>query len=133
MKIIQKVQYHLFLLVVNFQNVPENIYLKVVMDKEKLPEEYLLFQVCIYSYTDIYISDVSYLCIVFYVSYLCIYVLSIPLCMYISIYLSLCIGMGWFPLKVYRPCPALIDAGYGYVREGQTFGEIVAGKSSKKE
>ena len=59
--------------------------------------------------------------------------LSIPLSMYVSIYLSLCIGMGWFPLKVYRPCPALIDAGYGYVREGQTFGEIVAGKSSKKE
>merc|ERR1712146_462757 len=42
-------------------------------------------------------------------------------------------GMGWFPLKVYRPCPALIDAGYGYIREGQTFGEIVAGKASKKE
>ena len=42
-------------------------------------------------------------------------------------------GMGWFPLKVYRPCPALIDAGYGYIREGQTFGEIVAGKANKKE
>lgn len=25
-------------------------------------------------------------------------------------------GFGWFPLKVYRPCPALTKAGMSYVR-----------------
>lgn len=25
-------------------------------------------------------------------------------------------GLGWFPLKVYRPCPALTKAGMSYVR-----------------
>ncbi|GAB5031991.1 conserved cys-containing protein [Nannochloropsis oceanica] len=36
--------------------------------------------------------------------------------------------LGWWPIKAYRPCPALTEAGYGYKRKGQDFSEFIAGE-----
>jgi hypothetical protein len=30
----------------------------------------------------------------------------------------------WWPIKVYRPCPAYLAAGYVYRREGQTLDQV---------
>lgn len=31
----------------------------------------------------------------------------------------------WWPIKVYRPCPAYLSAGYVYRREGQTLDQVI--------
>ncbi|CAM9857452.1 unnamed protein product, partial [Phaeothamnion confervicola] len=39
-------------------------------------------------------------------------------------------GLGsfdWWPIKAYRPCPAMLSAGYNYQRQGQTIDEVVFG------
>eukprot|EP00640_Fibrocapsa_japonica_P006871 CAMPEP_0113941512 /NCGR_PEP_ID=MMETSP1339-20121228/7410_1 /TAXON_ID=94617 /ORGANISM="Fibrocapsa japonica" /LENGTH=167 /DNA_ID=CAMNT_0000945681 /DNA_START=56 /DNA_END=559 /DNA_ORIENTATION=- /assembly_acc=CAM_ASM_000762 len=33
-------------------------------------------------------------------------------------------GFGWWPIKVYRPCPAYLTAGYKYKRQGQSLSEV---------
>jgi hypothetical protein len=38
-----------------------------------------------------------------------------------------------FADQVYRPCPASLDAGYGYKRKGATFGEFIEGKRATSE
>lgn len=46
-------------------------------------------------------------------------------------------GFGWWPIKAYRPCPKLEQAGLEYVRKGQAtndvlFGGVSLGKSGAK-
>ena len=45
-------------------------------------------------------------------------------------------GMGavlpWFPIKVYRPCPSYLAAGYQYKREGQTVDQVLFSEPSDK-
>ncbi|CEM04168.1 unnamed protein product [Vitrella brassicaformis CCMP3155] len=36
----------------------------------------------------------------------------------------------WWPIKVYRPCPSFLAAGYQYRRAGQSWDEIVYGADS---
>ncbi|KAL6764386.1 hypothetical protein V8C86DRAFT_1783186 [Haematococcus lacustris] len=36
-------------------------------------------------------------------------------------------GMGWWPIKAYRPCPALNKAGMEYTRKGQPTNEMLFG------
>lgn len=36
-------------------------------------------------------------------------------------------GFGWWPIKAYRPCPALSQAGIEYIRKGQTTNETLFG------
>ena len=38
----------------------------------------------------------------------------------------------WWPIKVYRPCPAYQDAGYVYRREGQTMDQVLFSEPSTK-
>lgn len=44
----------------------------------------------------------------------------------IGVYLS------WWPIKVYRPCPAFVAAGYNYKREGQTLEQVLFSEPSAK-
>ena len=44
----------------------------------------------------------------------------------IGVYLS------WWPIKVFRPCPAYMAAGYNYRREGQTLDQVLFGEPSAK-
>ena len=44
----------------------------------------------------------------------------------IGVYLS------WWPIKVFRPCPAYVAAGYNYRREGQTLDQVLFGEPSAK-
>jgi hypothetical protein len=44
----------------------------------------------------------------------------------IGVYLS------WWPIKVFRPCPAFSEAGYTYRREGQTLEQVLFGEPSEK-
>jgi len=37
-------------------------------------------------------------------------------------------GFGWWPIKVWRPCPAFLTAGYRYQRQGQSLNEVVFGE-----
>ena len=37
-------------------------------------------------------------------------------------------GFGWWPIKAYRPCPALESAGGQYTRKGQITDEMLFGK-----
>ena len=37
------------------------------------------------------------------------------------------VGFGWWPIKAYRPCPALAASGRQYVRKGQVTDEIFLG------
>jgi len=39
---------------------------------------------------------------------------------------------GWWPIKVYRPCPSFQDAGYIYRREGQTLDQVLFSEPSTK-
>jgi hypothetical protein len=41
-------------------------------------------------------------------------------------------GLGWFGAKVYRPCPAFLEAGYVYRREGQTLDQVLFSEPSSK-
>jgi hypothetical protein len=38
----------------------------------------------------------------------------------------------WWPIKVYRPCPAYLQAGYQYRREGQTLDQVLFSEPSTK-
>lgn len=38
----------------------------------------------------------------------------------------------WWPIKVYRPCPAYLQAGYVYRREGQTLEQVLFSEPSFK-
>ena len=40
--------------------------------------------------------------------------------------------MSWWPIKVYRPCPEYIKAGYVYKREGQTMDQVLFSEPSTK-
>ena len=39
---------------------------------------------------------------------------------------------GWWPIKVYRPCPSYVKAGYIYKREGQTMDQVLFSEPSSK-
>lgn len=36
-------------------------------------------------------------------------------------------GFGWWPIKAYKPCPALNEAGLEYTRKGQGTNEVLFG------
>ena len=38
----------------------------------------------------------------------------------------------WWPIKVYRPCPSYLQAGYSYQREGQTMDQVLFSEPSTK-
>jgi hypothetical protein len=38
----------------------------------------------------------------------------------------------WWPIKVFRPCPAYLEAGYVYRREGQTMDQVLFSEPSTK-
>jgi len=38
----------------------------------------------------------------------------------------------WFPIKVFRPCPSYLAAGYEYKREGQTVDQVLFSEPSEK-
>mmetsp|Transcript_8651 Transcript_8651/g.14398 ORF Transcript_8651/g.14398 Transcript_8651/m.14398 type:complete len:186 (-) Transcript_8651:175-732(-) len=38
----------------------------------------------------------------------------------------------WWPIKVFRPCPAYLQAGYQYRREGQTLDQVLFSEPSTK-
>lgn len=38
----------------------------------------------------------------------------------------------WFPVKVYRPCPSFLAAGYQYRREGQTMDQVLFSEPSDR-
>ncbi|CAM9606811.1 unnamed protein product [Heterosigma akashiwo] len=40
-------------------------------------------------------------------------------------------GFGWWPIKVWRPCPAHLAAGYRYTRQGQSLNEVVFGEKGE--
>jgi hypothetical protein len=40
--------------------------------------------------------------------------------------------LSWWPIKVFRPCPAFSEAGYSYKREGQTLEQVLFGEPSEK-
>ncbi|KAG0553747.1 hypothetical protein KC19_12G036000 [Ceratodon purpureus] len=42
-------------------------------------------------------------------------------------------GFGWFPIKAYRPCPAFVDAGGRYKRQGQSLEEVAFGRMGKQD
>ncbi len=42
-------------------------------------------------------------------------------------------GFGWFPIKAYRPCPAFVDAGGKYRRQGQSLEEVAFGRAGKQD
>lgn len=41
-------------------------------------------------------------------------------------------GFGWWPIKVFRPCPEYIKGGYIYKREGQTMDQVLFSEPSNK-
>jgi hypothetical protein len=42
-------------------------------------------------------------------------------------------GFGWFPIKAYRPCPAFVEAGGRYKRQGQSLEEVAFGRMGKSD
>ena len=38
----------------------------------------------------------------------------------------------WWPIKVFRPCPAYLEAGYVYRREGQTMDQVLFSEPSSR-
>lgn len=40
--------------------------------------------------------------------------------------------LSWWPIKVFRPCPAYLEAGYVYRREGQTMDQVLFSEPSSK-
>mmetsp|Transcript_28006 Transcript_28006/g.38558 ORF Transcript_28006/g.38558 Transcript_28006/m.38558 type:complete len:169 (+) Transcript_28006:18-524(+) len=40
--------------------------------------------------------------------------------------------LSWWPIKVYRPCPSYLAAGYQYRREGQTMDQVLFSEPSTK-
>jgi hypothetical protein len=38
----------------------------------------------------------------------------------------------WWPIKVFRPCPSYLQAGYQYKREGQTMDQVLFSEPSNK-
>jgi len=42
-------------------------------------------------------------------------------------------GFGWFPIKAYRPCPAFVEAGGRYKRQGQSLEEVAFGRMGKQD
>mmetsp|Transcript_26417 Transcript_26417/g.26667 ORF Transcript_26417/g.26667 Transcript_26417/m.26667 type:complete len:164 (+) Transcript_26417:100-591(+) len=40
--------------------------------------------------------------------------------------------MSWWPIKVFRPCPSYLAAGYQYRREGQTMDQVLFSEPSTK-
>lgn len=38
----------------------------------------------------------------------------------------------WWPIKVFRPCPSYLEAGYVYRREGQTMDQVLFSEPSTK-
>lgn len=41
--------------------------------------------------------------------------------------------LGWWPIKVFRPCPSYLAAGYQYKREGQTMDQVLFSEPSTKQ
>ena len=41
-------------------------------------------------------------------------------------------GFGWWPIKVFRPCPEYVRGGYIYKREGQTMDQVLFSEPSNK-
>lgn len=41
-------------------------------------------------------------------------------------------AFSWWPIKVFRPCPAFLEAGYQYRREGQTLEQVLFSEPSNK-
>ena len=41
--------------------------------------------------------------------------------------------LSWWPIKVYRPCPSYLAAGYQYRREGQTMDQVLFSEPSTKQ
>lgn len=41
-------------------------------------------------------------------------------------------GFRWWPIKVFRPCPSYLEAGYIYRREGQTMDQVLFSEPSSK-
>ncbi|KAG4391614.1 hypothetical protein JHK82_013648 [Glycine max] len=41
-------------------------------------------------------------------------------------------GLGWWPIKAYRPCPAFMASGGRYRRQGQSMDEVVSGSGKSK-
>tara|TARA_A100001035_G_scaffold195849_1_gene156765 strand:+ start:388 stop:735 length:348 start_codon:yes stop_codon:yes gene_type:complete len=39
---------------------------------------------------------------------------------------------GWWPIKVFRPCPEYVRGGYIYKREGQTMDQVLFSEPSSK-
>ena len=39
----------------------------------------------------------------------------------------------WWPIKVFRPCPSYLTAGYQYRREGQTMDQVLFSEPSTKQ
>ncbi|KAK7358508.1 hypothetical protein VNO77_00437 [Canavalia gladiata] len=37
-------------------------------------------------------------------------------------------GFGWWPIKAYRPCPAFVESGGRYRRQGQSMDEVAFGR-----
>ena len=42
-------------------------------------------------------------------------------------------GFGWWPIKAYRPCPAFVEAGGRYKRQGQSLDEVAFGRKGKDD
>lgn len=42
-------------------------------------------------------------------------------------------GFSWFPIKAYRPCPAFVEAGGRYKRQGQSLEEVAFGRIGKQD
>ncbi|XVF12945.1 hypothetical protein REPUB_Repub08aG0163900 [Reevesia pubescens] len=40
-------------------------------------------------------------------------------------------GFGWWPIKAYRPCPALVASGGRYMRRGQSMDEVASGRGGR--
>ena len=40
--------------------------------------------------------------------------------------------LSWWPIKVFRPCPSYLAAGYVYRREGQTMDQVLFSEPSTK-
>lgn len=41
-------------------------------------------------------------------------------------------GLGWWPIKAYRPCPEFVASGGRYMRQGQSMDEVAGFKEVKK-
>ncbi|XP_062231905.1 uncharacterized protein LOC133929212 [Phragmites australis] len=40
-------------------------------------------------------------------------------------------GLGWWPIKAYRPCPGFVASGGRYRRQGQSMDDVASGRGKK--